>query len=207
MPVELISAFYLDEKSSDWLIDSGATKHMCHDKSAFDPGTLNLVLQNGSLELKWAMVLWQTSWELEQWPLLHALTRDCRHLSFRMHIFRSSSKEKLTFYILLEKWLQNIVQPWNCSNNSIQRALCSYWYVPWWSVFNNATSWSGSWSKHCWWFGKDIELDNLRTFGSVCYGHVSSQIKSKAEWISNDVQCIFHGNFSDDGKYYKLLNL
>ena len=39
MPVELISAFYLDEKSSDWLIDSGATKYMCHDKSAFDPGT------------------------------------------------------------------------------------------------------------------------------------------------------------------------
>ena len=39
MPVELISAFYLDEKSSDWLIDSGATKQMCHDKSAFDPGT------------------------------------------------------------------------------------------------------------------------------------------------------------------------
>ena len=39
MPIELISAFYLDEKSSDWLIDSGARKHMCHNKSAFDPGT------------------------------------------------------------------------------------------------------------------------------------------------------------------------
>ena len=37
MPVELISAFYLDEKMSDWLVDFGATKHMCHDKSAFDP--------------------------------------------------------------------------------------------------------------------------------------------------------------------------
>ena len=39
MPVELISAIYLDEKSSDWLIDSGATKYICHDKSAFHPGT------------------------------------------------------------------------------------------------------------------------------------------------------------------------
>ena len=39
MPVELISAFYLDEKSSDWLIDSSATKYICHDESAFHPGT------------------------------------------------------------------------------------------------------------------------------------------------------------------------
>ena len=39
MPVELISAIYLDEKSSDWLIDSGATKYICHDESAFHPGT------------------------------------------------------------------------------------------------------------------------------------------------------------------------
>ena len=39
MPVELQSAFYLDEKLSEWLIDSGVTKHMCHNKSAFDPGT------------------------------------------------------------------------------------------------------------------------------------------------------------------------
>ena len=44
-------------------------------------------------------------------------------------------------------------------------------------------------------------------FGSVCYGHIPSQIKPKAEWISNNVQCVFLGNFSDDGKYYKLLNL
>ena len=34
LPVELISTIYLHEKSSYWLIDSGATKHMCHDKSA-----------------------------------------------------------------------------------------------------------------------------------------------------------------------------
>ena len=39
MPVELISAFYLDEKSSDWLIDSSVTKYICHDESAFHPGT------------------------------------------------------------------------------------------------------------------------------------------------------------------------
>ena len=66
MPIELISVFYLDEKSSDQLIDSGATKHMCHDKSAFDPGTFIPGTPNGFLEVKWAMVLSQTSWELEQ---------------------------------------------------------------------------------------------------------------------------------------------
>ena len=31
MPVELISAFYLDEEFSDWLIGSGATKQMCEE--------------------------------------------------------------------------------------------------------------------------------------------------------------------------------
>ena len=39
MPIELISAFYLDEKSSDWLIDYSVTKYICHDESAFHPGT------------------------------------------------------------------------------------------------------------------------------------------------------------------------
>ena len=34
MPVELISAFYLDEKSSDWLIDSSATKGGYHRSHA-----------------------------------------------------------------------------------------------------------------------------------------------------------------------------
>ena len=50
-----------------------------------------------------------------------------------------------------------------------------------------------------------MEIDNLRRFGFDCYGHVPSQIELKAEWISNNVQCVFLGNFSDDGKYYKLL--
>ena len=43
------------------------------------------------------------------------------------------------------------------------------------------------------WFGKYMELDNLRTFGSVYYGHVTSQTKPKAEWISSSVQCVFLG--------------
>ena len=39
------------------------------------------------------------------------------------------------------------------------------------------------------------------------YGHIPQQTKPKAEWISNSVQCVFLGNESKDGKYYKLLNL
>ena len=57
------------------------------------------------------------------------------------------------------------------------------------------------------WSGKEVDLNNLRTFGSVCYGHISQQTKPKAEWISNSVKCVFLGNESEDGKYYKLLNL
>ena len=58
MPVELISAFYLDEESSDWLIDYGAAKHMFHNKPAFHPGTFKpgtskwvsgVKLSNGSM--------------------------------------------------------------------------------------------------------------------------------------------------------------
>ena len=38
-----------------------------------------------------------------------------------------------------------------------------------------------------------MEIDNLRRFGFDCYGHVPSQIELKAEWISNNVQCVFLG--------------
>ena len=47
MPIELVLAFYLDENLSDWLIDSGAMKHMCHNKSVFNPGTFKSGTETG----------------------------------------------------------------------------------------------------------------------------------------------------------------
>ena len=37
--VELQSSFFADASSSQWLIDSGASKHMCFDQDSFDQNT------------------------------------------------------------------------------------------------------------------------------------------------------------------------
>ena len=44
-----------------------------------------------------------------------------------------------------------------------------------------------------------MAVENLPTFASVCYGHVSLKSKPKAEWISNSVQFVFLGSISDHG--------
>ena len=56
--MELQSSFFADASSTQWLVDSGVSRHMCFDKSSFDPGTLSegsllrvsgVVMGNGSL--------------------------------------------------------------------------------------------------------------------------------------------------------------
>jgi len=55
--VELQSSFFADASSSQWLIDSGASKHMCFDRGSFDQNTFvsgtplgvsGVVMGNGS---------------------------------------------------------------------------------------------------------------------------------------------------------------